>query len=71
MHKQAYLIGARLRSARERAGLSQAALARQSGKSQRSICDYELGRTRVSLDWLEQASKVLRADPKTIAFGDQ
>jgi transcriptional regulator with XRE-family HTH domain len=53
-----------LRAARERAGLSQAALAERSGTSQATISAYESGRKQPSIDTL---SRLLAATGQRLA----
>jgi transcriptional regulator with XRE-family HTH domain len=47
-------VGTALRAARERAGLTQAALAHLAGTSQSTVAAYESGRKRPSVDTLSR-----------------
>jgi transcriptional regulator with XRE-family HTH domain len=51
-------IPSSLRAARQRAGLTQAALARRSGTSQATISAYESGRKQPSVDTLNRLLRV-------------
>jgi transcriptional regulator with XRE-family HTH domain len=57
--------GARLRAAREAAGLSQAAAAARMGGdvSAQYWSDVERGRRKPSLEWLWEAAQALGCDP--------
>ena len=56
-------IGAVIREARRRAGLSQEALAEQTGLSVKSLSSLETGRTRPSVATLERLAKALNLSP--------
>ena len=50
---------ARLKAARQRAGLTQVELAKRLGITQATYSDFERGRTKASLDWLNRAAEAL------------
>ncbi|MCL6635256.1 MAG: helix-turn-helix domain-containing protein [Peptococcaceae bacterium] len=56
-------IGKRIREARKKAGLTQAALGKKSGLATSTICDIEKGRIKPSLDSLERIAAALGAAP--------
>lgn len=62
-------IGERLRQARERAGLSGAALARHAEASSSTVSHIELGKFIPRLDTAEKLAKALRIAPCWLAFG--
>ena len=55
-----------IRSARQRAGISQDELARRSGRSQSSLSMFEAGRRRPSLAMIEVIAKGLGVSPLVI-----
>jgi len=59
-------FGQRLGEARERAGLTQGALARRVGLSRTSVVNIEKGRQRVLLHQLSRFSDVLSVDPSVL-----
>ncbi len=59
-------LGARLRSAREEAGLSQAAAAARVGLSRASITNIERGEQRVSLRVFVEMAAALGATPASL-----
>lgn len=56
-------IGARIRDARRRAGLTQEQLAVQVGLSRASVTNVELGRQSLLVDQLVRFASVLQLDP--------
>lgn len=65
------LIGARLRSARVRAGLSQCELAAKTGVSQQLISAYEIGRGNPRTLVIVALADVLDVDPETLCRADR
>jgi transcriptional regulator with XRE-family HTH domain len=62
-------VGAALADARERAGLTQVALARLLRKPQSFVSNYERGQRRIDVLELLRIAEVLRADAREI-FAD-
>ncbi len=62
-------IGERIRSARERVGLTQETLATAIGKDQRAIWEYETGKRKIAATDLEAFARVL-STPVNYFFGD-
>ena len=60
------LVGRVLAEARERAGLSQDALAEKLGKPQSFVSGYENGHRRVDVLELLRIAAALNADPKRV-----
>ena len=52
-------IGLRIRAVRQEQGIKQKDLARKIGISQGALTNFELGRRKISLDWLARIARVL------------
>ncbi|WP_425477033.1 helix-turn-helix domain-containing protein [Cognatiluteimonas weifangensis] len=64
-------LGDRIKSARERACLSQAELASQSGITQQSLSNLERGKSRsLNGDALLQMARALGCSPDWLVYGD-
>lgn len=63
-------FGQRLRTARERLGLSQEAFAMAVGKDQAAISDYEIGKRKVSIVDLPRFAEVLHVSLLYFFEGD-
>jgi transcriptional regulator with XRE-family HTH domain len=63
-------IGVRLKTARERAGLSKKALAEAAGASHTTIRLTEEGRTMPSVATAEQLARALGLSPCWLAYGE-
>lgn len=52
-------IGLRIRAVRQEQGIKQKELARKIGISQGALTNFELGRRKISLDWLARIARAL------------
>ncbi|MCI0408803.1 MAG: helix-turn-helix transcriptional regulator [Acidobacteria bacterium] len=62
-------IGLRIRAVRLEQGIKQKELARKIGISQGALTNFELGRRKISLDWLTRIARALET-PISYFLGD-
>lgn len=62
-------LGARLKTAREAVGMSQADLAIKIGKPPQSVSRYELGGATPNIGTIAQLAQVLNVEPCWLAWG--
>jgi transcriptional regulator with XRE-family HTH domain len=64
-------FGARVKHAREAAGLNQAELARRLSRTRSSVSNIEAGRQTPSAEMAAQCAQILRCDPGWLLAGEQ
>jgi len=62
-------IGKNIRDLRERAGLTQEAMAEKLFVTRQTVSNYETGKTRPDLDMLVKIAEILGTDANTVLYG--